>query len=219
MALILSIETATKVCSVALHLDGKLLANHVIALPKSHLEYLMELVNMLFVSTSYNKDELDAVAVSMGPGSYTGLRIGVSVAKGLCYGSQIPLIGINTLEAMLYSVRNFNVYDAYMCPMIDAKRMDVYCLVADSKMSIVKPTCIMTLRDDSFDKWEGDKIILFGDGLSKLEGLFKTRPNVISFRDVSPNAVSMGAIAYERFLNVNFEEIHSFEPLYISGIK
>jgi tRNA threonylcarbamoyladenosine biosynthesis protein TsaB len=219
MALILSIETATKICSVALHLNGDLLASHEILLPKSHVEYLMEVVNTLFVTTPYKKSDLSAIAVSEGPGSYTGLRIGVSVAKGLCYGLKIPLIAVNTLEAMLYTVNKFNIYSAYICPMIDARRTNVYCLIANHQMQIIEPSSIISLDKASFQNYYGDKILVFGDGADKHEKLFEGMTNILVIKNLYPNASSMGQISYKKFLNQDFENIEIFSPLYITNVS
>src|SRR5690606_34214975 len=129
MSLILSIDTSTDVCSAALHRDGVLVHSRESHLPQAHGSQLAVLINDLFDVSNESRSELGAVAVSSGPGSYTGLRIGVSTAKGICVGLDIPLIAIETLTLMAFQARKYCQSDDYLCPMLDARRMEVYCLV------------------------------------------------------------------------------------------
>jgi tRNA threonylcarbamoyladenosine biosynthesis protein TsaB len=139
MALIISIETATKVCSVALHADARLVATQSLHAEKSHSESLLCTIEHLLAISPYTKEDLTAIAVSSGPGSYTGLRIGTSTAKGLCYALEIPLIAVNTLEAMVHGMQPYNTAQALLCPMLDARRMEVYCLLTDFQGHILDP--------------------------------------------------------------------------------
>src|SRR5687768_15843137 len=139
MAIILSIETSTTVCSAAIHNGGKLMAGADVHLEYSHASKLAKLVDEVKTLADVKTKQIEAVAISSGPGSYTGLRIGTSLAKGLCYALNIPLIAINTLELLAYKVRNSNVSESFFCPMIDARRMEVYCQVFESSLQPVEP--------------------------------------------------------------------------------
>jgi len=127
MALILSIETSATTCSVALHRDGSLINTMEILEAQAHASKLAIIIKEVFNNSSANIQDTQAVAISSGPGSYTGLRIGVSTAKGICYALNIPLIAVNTLDLLTFQVSNAALKDEYLCPMIDAKRMEVYC--------------------------------------------------------------------------------------------
>lgn len=216
-SLILSIETSTKVCSVALHLNGALIAYNLSTLPRSHIEHLMDMIKSLFSYTSYGKSDLKAIAISDGPGSYTGLRIGASVAKGMCYGLEIPLISVNSLANMLYFVKEYGLYNnLFMCPMMDANKMRVYSLITDSNMDILKPTHVMTINENVFDSYIVEKkILLFGDGADKHKSVFLNNDNVICIDNVYPNAMGLGKLAYDKYLSNQLEDILLFEPSYI----
>ncbi|MDQ3393661.1 MAG: tRNA (adenosine(37)-N6)-threonylcarbamoyltransferase complex dimerization subunit type 1 TsaB, partial [Bacteroidota bacterium] len=129
MSLILSIETATSICSVALHQDDKLLVCQELFLDRSHSGSLISMITQTLGYSGHSLKDLSAIAISKGPGSYTGLRIGTSTAKGLCFSLDIPLIAVNTLEAMAYGMSIFNIQKFLLCPMLDARRMEVFCMV------------------------------------------------------------------------------------------
>ena len=150
MSLILSIETSTRTCSVALHRDKKLLACTDVFAEKSHSAHLGEMISKALVFTGLNANDLSAVAISKGPGSYTGLRIGTSTAKGLCFGLGIPLIAVNSLTAMAHYVNSFNFDRKQLCPMFDARRMEVYCQLLDHKLHVIIPTEARIIEEDSF---------------------------------------------------------------------
>ena len=135
MSLILSIDTSTKVCSVALHQDGNLLAISELFTEKSHSGMLTTLCENVVKYAGFSLKSLDAFAVAKGPGSYTGLRIGVSTAKGFCFALDKPLISVNTLGAMAYQLKDFYDEIHLLCPMIDARRMEVYCQILDNQMN------------------------------------------------------------------------------------
>ena len=140
MALILSIETSTLTSSIALHDQGTLISALDLHIDKSHSEYLTPSVKYLLESSGIKLNSLDAVAISKGPGSYTGLRIGTSTAKGICYAFDAKLIAINTLEAMAFGMSKFYKDSTLLCPMLDARRMEVYCTVCRVDMSIIEKT-------------------------------------------------------------------------------
>ena len=125
MSLILSLETATQACSVALHAEGKLIATQTLHIAKSHAESILLTTDRLLAVSPYTKNDLTAIAISSGPGSYTGLRIGAATAKGLCHALHLPLIAVNTLKAMAHGMQPYNTAQALLCPMIDARRMEV----------------------------------------------------------------------------------------------
>lgn len=145
MSPILSIETATTVCSVALHHSGTLIAHTALCMDRSHSEYLMPIVEALLNNSNCDTKSLEAIAVSAGPGSYTGLRIGTAVGKGLCYGLDVPLISVCTLEAMVYGMRPFVDRGTLLCPAIDARRTAIYTLIADQVGQIKSPPHVALL--------------------------------------------------------------------------
>jgi tRNA threonylcarbamoyladenosine biosynthesis protein TsaB len=217
MARVLSIETATSICSVAIHEDGVLLAVEELLRDRSHSAYLNDCIEHLIGVAGLKIRDLDAVAVSKGPGSYTGLRIGTSTAKGLCYALDIPLIAVNTLEAMARDVNRFNDEGALLCPMIDARRMEVYHLIMDHTGHIVHPTRALVVTSDAFDPWleSGDRLWLFGNGANKTKDVLKGRPGIFYIEDVIASATFIGRIAYEHFKKGKFEDVAYFEPFYL----
>jgi tRNA threonylcarbamoyladenosine biosynthesis protein TsaB len=180
MALILYLETATKICSVALAKDEKLLGLRETAVSNSHSELITVFIGEVLNEAGIGINEIDAVAVSKGPGSYTGLRIGVSTAKGLCYSLDKPLISVSTLQSMAFGA--LKVYpeidkETIICPMLDARRMEVYYAFYDSNMHEVKPDSAAIITENYFsDIPENKKLFLFGDGAEKCEPLFKDDP-------------------------------------------
>jgi tRNA threonylcarbamoyladenosine biosynthesis protein TsaB len=215
MALILSIETSTKICSVALHEQGNLMACSEVRLERSHAKNLIDIIQNVLSYSGHKMDDLQAIAVSKGPGSYTGLRIGVSSAKGFCYALDIPLIAVDTLEAMASGIINMNYTGALLCPMIDARRMEVYCKLMDNDLTNILPTSAIIIDDKSFDKFLQEyKILFFGDGAQKCKEVI-THENAIFIKEVNPSAVFMGGIAYQKFQKQQFEDVAYLEPLYL----
>lgn len=213
--MILSIETATSVCSVALHQEGKLLASYELHTEKSHNEELTLLIQEICKQSKYQLSEISAVAVSKGPGSYTGLRIGVATAKGLCYALQKPLIAINTLEAMIEQVIPFYSQDTLFCPMLDARRMEVYCLVANRQRELLMPTSATIVENETFDNYlSHNKIVFLGNGAEKCKTVI-SHPNAIFLKDIYPLAKSMGKLAWEKYQKGDFENLFYFEPYYL----
>lgn len=222
MALILSIETSTKVCSVALCEHKKVLASKTINEAQfSHAENLNVFVATLFNETPYDFKNLDAVAISEGPGSYTGLRIGTSTAKGFCYALDIPLIAISTLKAMAMGALDSCDAD-FLAPMIDARRMEVFNAIYNRNLEIIKPISADVLEPDSYaDILNGKSVAFFGDGSAKwLEACTYTNAHFI---DVLPNADAMAVMAYDKYVAKDFCDMAYFEPFYlkdfVAGVK
>lgn len=218
MPLILSIETATPVCSVALHAKEKLVVAQSLHAKKSHAETLLLTVKHLLTISTYTKVDFDAVAISSGPGSYTGLRIGAATAKGLCYALNIPLIAINTLEAMAYGMQPYNKNQALLCPMIDARRMEVYCLLMDAKGKLLEAAHPQVIEENSFQKWLNNHLVVFfGDGAAKCKPLLSRHSNALFIDDIYPTAQHVGNLAYYQFQKGIFEEQDHFVPLYLKN--
>jgi tRNA threonylcarbamoyladenosine biosynthesis protein TsaB len=216
MALILSIETSTKVCSVALHRDETLLASSQILIEKSHSKYITLLIENLFSYAGEKMTDLDAVAVSKGPGSYTGLRIGVSTAKGICYALEKPLIAIDTLESIAYEANRFNFTNVLLCPMIDARRMEVYCAIYDHKLSCLEKVHAKVIEENSFEDFLAKQpVLFFGDGAQKCKTLLGNKSNAVFIENVFPSAINIGALALKSFQEKRFEDVAYFEPFYL----
>lgn len=216
MALILNLETATTVCSVALGLDGKLIASKELNGDYSHAENLTLFIEDVMQQAGRKLSELDALAISKGPGSYTGLRIGVSAAKGLCYSLDKPLIAINTLQAMAAKAIAANKMDALYCPMIDARRMEVYCALFDNTGNEVLSTAAEIIDENSFSQQLANhSIYFFGDGAAKCEAVLSKNKNAHFIKELFPSATSLCALSEEAFKNKKFEDVAYFEPFYL----
>lgn len=219
MALILSLETATSVCSVAIHEKGILKGSNTFYLEKSHSSLLVPMIDSLIERCGYEKKGLDAIAVSEGPGSYTGLRIGVSTAKGYCYALEIPLIAVNTLYGLSSQVAKFINKGKMLCPMIDARRMEVYTCLFDHHLEVVKSTHPLVVEEDSFeDQLDKGEILFFGNGADKCKSIIK-HPNAIFIDDLEPSADHIGYLAYQKFIKSAFEDVAYFEPFYLKEFR
>ena len=222
MALILCVETATRSCSVALAKDGNLLQfMEEVSEQYSHSEQLTLFIESLIKEQGIALSDLDAIAVSKGPGSYTGLRIGVSTAKGLCYALNKPLIGISTLEAMASGMEKQCPNKVY-CPMLDARRLEVYTALfqAGKQLTDIEAHIVET---DSFSKiLAKEEVFFFGDGSDKCQGLI-THANANFITDVYPSAKDMVDLAENAFVQQQFENVAYFEPYYlkdfVAGVK
>jgi tRNA threonylcarbamoyladenosine biosynthesis protein TsaB len=215
MALILSLETATSVCSVALSNDGEILASSHLHIGQSASSKLAVMIDELLKRCDKSPKDLSAVAVSAGPGSYTGLRIGVATAKGMCFALNIPLIAVNTLESMVVQIAPHYSDDIIFCPMIDARRMEVYCLLLKSNLEIIEPTQAKVIDESSFSEvLKKNKIIFFGNGASKCLDAISSI-NAFFLSDIHPSAVEVGLMAYDKFRNQQFENLADFEPFYL----
>jgi tRNA threonylcarbamoyladenosine biosynthesis protein TsaB len=216
MAIILSIETSTITSSIAIHEDGTLLVSQHIHLIKSHSEYLVPTINHLLEVCGIKATDLHAIAVSKGPGSYTGLRIGTATAKGLCYGLDTKLIAINTLEAMAFGLGGLIPEDALFCPMIDARRMEVYCMVLGKKLNVLQPTKALVIDKNSFAEYLSDQsMVFFGNGAAKCKETLSHQPNALFLDGIHPNAEHIGALAWKQYQLQIFEDVAIFEPFYL----
>ena len=218
MALILNIDTATQVCSVALVKDGKTIMLKESSEKNSHSSVLTLFIDEIMNKTSTKYEQLDAVAVSKGPGSYTGLRIGVSSAKGLCFALDIPLISVSTLQAMAFGVsqkiKQKSNKNTLFCPMIDARRMEVYDAFFDVNNKMVRDIQADILDENYFDKYK-ETVYFFGDGAAKCKDLFSHKENIKYLAGVNASAKNMGEISEQKFLNKDFEDVALFEPFYL----
>jgi len=218
MALILNLETATKVCSVNLSKDGEEILTKEIKSEKfSHSENLNLFIESIFIDTQFTLQQLDAVAVSKGPGSYTGLRIGVSTAKGLCYGLDIPLISVDSLESLAYlalqNLQNFK-FD-YIIPMFDARRMEVYSAVFTNDLIQVDNIKAEVIEADSYLSFIDQGNVLFlGPGAEKCQPHFLD-DNCHFDLTVEVSAKGMIEIAEQKYNRQDIEDVAYFEPFYL----
>ena len=216
MSLILSIDTSTKVCSVALHSDGKLLAISELYTEKSHSGMLTTLCENVVRYAGFSLNDLDAFAVAKGPGSYTGLRIGVSTAKGFCFALDKPLIAVNTLEAMAYQLKDFYDETHLLCPMIDARRMEVYCQILDNQMNVISETEAKIINELSFSEiLDEKKIVFFGDGATKCRAEISHKNAVFLNTEIHPSAKTVGLVVTKSYEKSLFENVVTFEPFYL----
>ncbi len=219
MALILHIETSTEVCSVSLSEDGELLAYREDDKDKSHASKLTPFVDSVLKEKSVNIRDLAAVCVSEGPGSYTGLRIGVSVAKGLCYGLNIPLIAVSSIKAMaLTCINKTDNPDRFLfCPLMDARRMEVYTALYDGKLNALEDIHARVIDDDSFEEYLSQKkIIFFGNGADKCKQTISSS-NAIFNDEIRCSAVSMVGLSHESYKAKKFKDVAYFEPYYLKN--
>lgn len=219
MALILHIETATNICSVALSDKEEIIGLKETGKHNAHSEMLTIFVRDVLSDAGTSPAALDAVSVSSGPGSYTGLRIGVSVAKGLCYALDKPLISVGTLAAMAYGAlekKDIGQKVVWLCPMLDARRMEVYCAIYNNMMQEVQPPSAKIIDAHSFTDVPPDQpLILFGNGMEKCRHFFEDNP-MISFLDLyEVSARNMVLPALAKFHAQDFENVAYFEPHYL----
>ena len=226
MAFILSLETSTPVCSAALHREGILIASQEYHLPQSTASKLAIIIDQLFKLSDTQPSQLNAVAISAGPGSYTGLRIGVATGKGFCYALSIPLLAVNTLELMSYQVassfplskepiESINEKKMLFAPMLDARRMEVYTLLTDLSLKTIEPTEAKIIDELSYQSWlEKNKIIFFGNGAAKCKTVIQ-HPNSFFMDGIIPSASKLGELAFLKFVNSEVVDLASYEPHYL----
>lgn len=214
MALILSIDTSTSICSVALHNQGNVIAHTETFLDKSHSRNVSHMVEHILAITEFKGQDLDAFSVSAGPGSYTGMRIGTSTAKGYCFALDKPLISVSSLYSLAAKLEHKQP-GLYYIPMIDARRMEVYTALYDSDLNEISKEEALILTEQSFQEQLVDRKVLFGgDGSLKFQNIC-TKKNAFFATDAYPSALFMGKKAFEKFEGQKFEDIAYFEPNYI----
>jgi len=214
MALILSIETATTVCSVALHDRGELLADREEHTPQSAASLLTPMIQGLFTDTGLKTNQLHAVALSAGPGSYTGLRIGVATAKGMCYALDIPLITLDSLHVLAEGM-NPKHEGVLLCPMIDARRMEVYTTLLSPTLEVIEPTRPLVVDERSFaDVLDPGAVLFMGNGADKCRDVIR-HPHAHFQPGLYPRARAMGKLAFRKFESGSFADVRSFEPAYL----
>jgi tRNA threonylcarbamoyladenosine biosynthesis protein TsaB len=225
MALILNIETSTEVCSVSLAENGETLFLKESTEGLNHSKILTVFIEDLFKENNLEINSVDAVAVSKGPGSYTGLRIGVSVAKGLCYGLGIPLISANSLEVMgKYAAQNPSKYgfnsvnkSVLFCPMIDARRMEVYTAIYNIKGEEIRPVSAEIIDENFISALlEENHVLFFGNGAEKCKTIIQSK-NAVFNGPKTTSAEFMQKLTEEKFNNKQFEDIAYFEPFYLKN--
>ena len=214
MALILQLETATTCCSAAIAHDGKCIALKERNEPNIHAASITLFIEEVMRSAGRTMTDLDAVCISKGPGSYTGLRIGVSTAKGLCYALDIPLISVTTLQAMAASLAG-QYPGSLLCPMIDARRMEVYTAVYTPQLTEIEPVQAKILDEHSFDNLLAThQLVFFGDGAPKYRQVLH-HEQATFLDDFTNSAAHLSALAYKKFQHQAFEDVAYFEPYYL----
>jgi tRNA threonylcarbamoyladenosine biosynthesis protein TsaB len=212
MTYILNIETSTKNCSVAIAKDGVMIVCREIAeIGYSHAEKLHVFIEEILVETNLKFSDLNAIAVSQGPGSYTGLRIGVSAAKGLCYALDIPLIAVDTLEVLASQI---TIEEGVIVPMIDARRMEVYSAIFDKNHQKIRDTKAEILTEVSFSELN-QTVYFVGDSSQKAKTLLEKDNFIFSDDVIYPSAKQMTKKSYTLFTNNRFEDVAYFEPFYL----
>jgi tRNA threonylcarbamoyladenosine biosynthesis protein TsaB len=219
--MILSLETSTSVCSVALHQEGKVISYAEIFVPHAHSDNLSSMLKNVLEQGKCKMTDLQAVAISKGPGSYTGLRIGTSAAKGLCFALDIPLIAINTLKALAAQMQS-EIYsliqdeNALLCPLLDARREEVYRAIFDNELNEVLATEAKVIEKDTFEELlTKQKIVFFGNGAEKTKGLITANEQAIFVPNIENSSLGMGKLAFEKFQKQDFEDLAYFEPFYL----
>jgi len=219
MATILCIESATPICSVALVQKGVVIRLQETDVLQSHAASLMEFIQDALVSAGFAVSAIDAVAVSKGPGSYTGLRIGVSTAKGLCFALDKPLIGIGTLKSMaigMIRACQSSEISTLFCPMLDARRMEVYTALYNSTAAEIVPVSAKIIDESSFaEELKSHTIVFAGNGAAKCRKLLGYHPHVRFLNQEIVSAANMASLAKDAFSKGLFEDVAYFEPYYL----
>lgn len=215
MSKILNIETSTEVCSVCISEGKDVLAIRESKEGLNHSLLLGSYIKEVLQEVSIKAENLDAIAVSMGPGSYTGLRIGVSIAKGLCFGANIPLIAVSTLQALALSVSQNMGYGKLYCPMIDARRMEVYTAIYDGNNNIIEDVNAKIIDEFSFaNLLNNNEIIFFGNGSGKVVNTIK-HTNAVFIDNIKTSSTMLIPIAEKKIIAKDYEDTAYFEPFYL----
>ncbi|MBK8489963.1 MAG: tRNA (adenosine(37)-N6)-threonylcarbamoyltransferase complex dimerization subunit type 1 TsaB [Saprospirales bacterium] len=216
MSRILLIESATAVCSVALSEGGQLLSLQEVSTPNEHGKVMTRLIERCMAESGTSLHTLDAVALSAGPGSYTALRVGAATAKGICFALGKPLIKVDTLQSLAWGMAaEVGDVHAWYCPMIDARRMEVYTAIYNAELEIQAPVQALIVEPDSFDPWiNAERQLIFsGDGAAKCTSIL-SKPGT-RFIDIKIGASFMVALAETAFGKGQFEDVAYFSPTYL----
>ncbi len=221
--LLLSLETSSPSCVVALHYlaDGRLLGQSELRLEKSHSTHLTVLIEQLVTNTGYALADLTAVAVSDGPGSYTGLRIGAAAAKGLCFALDIPLLAVGTLPALAHQVASHTPLAAswVFCPMLDARRQEVYtALYQADGAELLAPNNLVLDAHSLSEHLAQSSVLFFGSGAAKFQPLVSEQPRAVFLPNVQPSAVSIGELALAAYHRQEFQDVAYYEPFYLKEV-
>lgn len=216
MSIILNIETATTVCSVSVAKNGEIITLKEVNNGYTHAENLHVFINDILKEANVTPTQLNAIAVSKGPGSYTGLRIGVSAAKGFAYALNIPLIGIDTLATMTQQALDKSKAKGFFYPMLDARRMEVYTACYNESLEIISPVEAFIVDENSVKQLvKQGPIYFFGDGMPKCKELLNTVQGSNFIDDIYPSAKEMAKLSYNKFTKNVFEDVAYFEPFYL----
>lgn len=221
MAYLLALETSSTLCSVALFKEAQLLGISELQIEKSHSSHITVLIDTLLLHCQVPLSDLSAIVLSGGPGSYTGLRIGSSTAKGLCFALDIPLIEVSTLKALAAAAVSLSPDPGafWYCPMIDARRMEVYTTVLDQDLTEMCPVSPVVLTEESFGKeLSGHRLLFFGSGAAKCRGLLGNQPNAYFLEALPLSARWLGGLGLEKFRQGLFEEVAYYEPYYLKEV-
>ena len=221
--LLLSLETSSPICSIALHrvADGHLLGQSELRLDKSHSTHLTVLIEQLLENTGHKLADLAAIAVSDGPGSYTGLRIGGAAAKGLCFALDIPLVAVGTLPALARQVasRTVRPENWLYCPMLDARRQEVYAaLYTHDGQEVLAPTNLILDAETLAEQLAGHSLLLFGNGATKFQPLVAEQPNAAFLPGIVPGAEAVGELALAAYVHGEFQDVAYYEPFYLKEV-
>ncbi|UOQ75836.1 tRNA (adenosine(37)-N6)-threonylcarbamoyltransferase complex dimerization subunit type 1 TsaB [Hymenobacter sp. 5516J-16] len=221
--LLLSLETSSPVCSVALHrvADGTLVGQSELRLEKSHSSHLSVLVNQLLENTLHTLQDVAAVAVSDGPGSYTGLRIGAAAAKGLCYALDIPLLAVSTLQSLAHQVATYTAQpEQYLyCPMLDARRMEVYtALYRHDGAEVLAPTPLVLDETALAEHLAHHSLLFFGSGATKFHPLVANNARAGFLPGIEPSAIAVGALGVAAYQRQEFQNVAYYEPFYLKEV-
>lgn len=211
MSLILNIDTALNQGSVCLSRGGSSLQLMIQENQKSQAGWLHIAIASMLQQQGFKAADLDAVAVNIGPGSYTGLRVGLSAAKGICYALQLPLITVNSLEIMAYAVKEEAVN--IICPMIDARRMEVFTALYDSSIREKFSPCALIIDQESIKLFPDEPIVFCGSGSKKIQPLIKNKSAI--FSDTQSNAAHLAVLSTAKFINKEFADLAYTEPFYV----
>lgn len=214
MALILNIESATDICSICLSANGRVIAEKELLEKFKHSEKMTLLIEEVMKMGEKKLTDLDAVAVSSGPGSYTSLRVGTSVAKGICFALEKPLISVSTMKALAVGAKNIHPKGVYYRPMIDARRMEVYTTLFDESLKEIDELKPAIIDKDSYqEELKNRKIVFCGNGALKTKELLNNTNSI--FLDLNCRATYMAPLSYQKFSSGEFENLALFEPTYL----